>query len=153
MSLGRKPGYHPTVSGVDKKKTNKQPMTSTRFSINDRTVFRVMISLVIGSVILVSPAAAQGSGGLCNTQLNSIFNAVMQLALYGGFALAILSYVGTSAMMGLPGVSQGQEQNLKEVQSSAIRNGAKIIAVPLAVAGLNQVVSLPVANCLTLVPF
>jgi hypothetical protein len=124
-------------------------------NIDDRTAFRALITLTVGSLMLVSPAAAQNAGGFCSSQLSNIFNALMQLALYGGFAMAVLSYVGTSALMGMPGVSQGQEQNLKEVQSSAIRNGIKIFAVPMIIVAIDSITgnSLPLVSCMNLTPF
>jgi len=130
-------------------------MISNPFDVDDRTAIRVLITLTTGSLFLVTPAAAQSAGGLCGTQIETVFNSLMQLALYGGFGLAVLSYVGTSAMMGMPGVSQGQEQNLKEVQSSAIRNGIKIFAVPVIIVALNSITggALPIAGCIDLTPF
>jgi len=123
--------------------------------IEDRTVVRLLLGLVIGSLMLVSPAAAQSNGGFCGTQLAEVFNALLQLALYGGFALAILSYLGANAAMGMPGVSQNQEQQLKEYQSSAIRNGLKIFAVPVIIVALNGITggALPVASCVELTPW
>lgn len=125
-------------------------------NIDDRTAFRALITLTVGSLMLVSPAAGQSAGGFCGTEIETVFNALMQLALYGGFAMAVLTYVGTSAMMGMPGVSQSQEQNLKEVQSSAIRNGIKIFAVPIVIVALDSITggALPlVSNCMNLTPF
>jgi len=133
-------------------------MISNPFNVDvdDRTALRALITLTTGSLLLATPAAAAPSaGGLCGTQIETVFNALMELALYGGFGLAVLSYIGTSAMMGMPGVSQGQEKNLKEVQSSAIRNGIKIFAVPVVIVALNSITggALPIAGCIDLTPF
>lgn len=130
--------------------TDELPLTN-----RERTVFKLTVAAVVGSLIFVSPAAAQASnGGLCGTALEDVFNALMQLALYGGFAAMVLSYVGTNALMSLPGVGQEQEESLKRMQSKALSNGVKIFAVPVIIVAINSITSaLPIANCINLVPF
>lgn len=128
---------------------------STKLSPRDRTALKIAIGAVFGSLLLVTPAAAQSNGGFCGTQIEQVFNSLMQLALYGGFGVAVLSYLGANALMGLPGVNQTQEEKMKELQSTAIRNGIKIFAVPVIIAALDTITggALPIASCMELTPW
>lgn len=132
-------------------------------SIHQRRTAKLATAGVFGSLLLVTPAAAQGpiglplqsAGGLCGTTIATVVNTMLQLALYGGFAMTILGYLGANAVIGIPGVDENQEERMKQMQSSAVRRGLKIFAVPVVIVAINSITggALPIADCLQLTPW
>jgi len=132
-------------------------------SIHQRRTAKLATAGVFASLLLVTPAAAQGpiklplqsAGGLCGTTIATVVNTMLQLALYGGFAMTILGYLGANAVIGIPGVDENQEERMKQMQSSAVRRGLKIFAVPVVIVAVNSITggALPIADCLQLTPW
>jgi hypothetical protein len=126
-------------------------MQYSEFTTRNRIALQLTIGATLASLVLVTPAVAQGSGGFCNGTINNVFQSVFSLAIYGGFGMAMLSYVGGNALMSVPGIGENQEERLKNMQSKAIRNGIKIFAIPVIILAINSATggALPIADCVT----
>jgi hypothetical protein len=132
-------------------------------SDRNRTILEFTTAGILGSLTLVGTAAAEPSaviplvsnGGFCGGTIETVVNSLLQLALYGGFAMSIFGYIGANAIIGIPGIDENQEERLKQMQSSSIRRGVKIFAVPVLVVALNEVTNgaLPIADCLNVTPW
>jgi len=131
-------------------------------SDRSRTILEFATAGILGSLTLVGTAAAEPSvalqfsaGGFCGGNIETVVNSLLQLALYGGFAMSIFGYIGANAVIGIPGIDENQEERLKQMQSSAVRRGVKIFAVPVIIVALNSVTNgaLPIADCLNVTPW
>jgi hypothetical protein len=137
--------------------------TDLSITIRQRRTATLATAGILGSLLLVAPAAAQepigvplqSAGGFCGTTIATVVNTILQLALYGGFAMTILGYLGANAIIGIPGVNENQEERMKQMQSSAVRRGLKIFAVPIVIVAINSITggALPIADCLKLTPW
>lgn len=130
---------------------------------HQRTILKLATSGIVGSLLFVAPALAvptggiplASNGGFCGTEIANVVNTILQLALYGGFAMTVVGYIGANAIIGIPGVDENQEERMKKMQSSSVRRGMKIFAVPIIIVAINEITggALPIADCLNLTPW
>lgn len=113
----------------------------------------VAMSIVLGSLFLVSPAAAADQSFVCEVSMFSNFiNLAIEAIMYGFFPVLVAALLGERFANALP-LSQQRRQKLMEWRGKALGAAAMIyIGLPIGIEFARQV-GLPVADCITYIPW
>lgn len=131
-----------------------KPLRTVGESLHNHTL-NVTLGVLILALVGVEPALAATTqqSVLCQAKfIPNLLNTIIQLSIFGSGAFAFVTYVGTSSLQSLP-ISDDRKQVLKQKRGDALVSAGKTFAVGPIVMILINVAGLPIANCLTLVPF
>lgn len=111
------------------------------------------VSPALAHTVGTGVAATSSPATLCDTSfLPGLLNAVIQFSVYGAGAFAFATYVSTNALEALP-IGQQQKNWAKQKRGSAIKGAGKVFAIGPVLTILLNAANLPLASCVTLVPF